>query len=81
MTPRSVSLRGLSLAEAEVKVREFVADVQAEALEHFEINMIDRGADPDDLAAELARQRAENVQMREQAIAKMRGMAERDGKT
>ena len=63
MMPRSVNLRGLTLAEAEAKVREFVANVREESLANFEIDMIDWGADPDDLATELARQRAELVQL------------------
>ncbi len=81
MDPRHVNLRGLSPAEVEVEVRKLIDGVQAEALENFEIALIDFGADPAELAAELARQRAENVQMREQAIERMRCMAERDGQS
>ncbi len=80
MMPRSVNLRGLTLAEAEAKVREFVANVQEKLLANFEIDMIDWGADPDDLATELARQRAELVQLREVAMKRWRVMAERGGK-
>jgi hypothetical protein len=81
MQPRHVNLRGLSAVEAEAEVRKLIDDVQSEALENSEIMLIDLGASPDELAAELARQRAENVRMREQAIERMRGLAERDGRT
>ncbi len=81
MMPRSVNLRGLSAAEVEAEVRKLIDGVQAEALENYEITLIDFGADPDELAAELARQRAEHVQLRERAIENMRAMNERDGKT
>ena len=81
MTPRSISLRGLSAAEAELKVREFVADIQEESLADYEVALIDFGASPDELSAELARQRAEHMRWREQAIDRMRGMATRGGKS
>jgi hypothetical protein len=79
MTPRSINLRGLSPAETETKVREFVADIQQESLADYEIALIDHGYDRDDIAAELARRRAELVDWREQAIERMRAMAERGG--
>ena len=81
MRPRHVDLRSLTLTEAEAEVRKLIDDVEGEALENSEIMLIDLDADPDELAAELARRRAENVQMREQAIEYMRGMFEHDGKT
>ena len=46
---------------------------------NLEIQLIGIGADPADFAA-VARQRAEHVQLREQAIAKMRAMVARGGK-
>ena len=59
-------------AEAEVKVRKFIDDIQDEMLTNF---TRDWGTGPNDLAAELARQRAEHVRWREQAIERMRAMA------
>jgi hypothetical protein len=72
MQERYVDLRGLTMADAEAKVCELIEDVQDEALANFEIAMIDAGADPDELAGELARQRAELVQLRKRAIDNMR---------
>jgi DNA-nicking Smr family endonuclease len=75
MTPRHVDLHGLTLAEAEAKVRALVADAQEESLANFEIEMIDHGADPEDLAATLAGQRAQHVRWREELMARWREMA------
>ena len=71
---RHVDLHGLTLAEAEARVRELIDATQEEFLEDCEITMINHGATNNELAAELARQRAEHVRLREQAIERMRVM-------
>jgi DNA-nicking Smr family endonuclease len=74
MNTRHVDLHGLTLAEAEAKVRELIDATQGEFLEDCEAMMINHGPTNDELAAELARQRAEHVRLREQAIERMRVM-------
>ena len=81
MQPMHVSLHGLSLDECEAKIRDMIDTAQEAGLADYEIMLVDHGADPDAIAAELARQHAELVRLREAAIAKMRAMVARDGKT
>jgi hypothetical protein len=73
------NLRGLSLDEAETRVREMIDAVQEEWLADYETMLIDIGADPADLAA-VARLRAEHVRLREAAIERMRALVGRGGK-
>ena len=76
---RHVVLRGLTLAEAEAKVCELIDVAQEEFLADCEITMIDHGATDDELATDLARQRAEHVRLREEAIDKMAAWVARGG--
>jgi hypothetical protein len=74
-----VDLRGLSLAEAEAKVREQIHAAQEEWLADYEPAMIDHGGDPADLAA-VERRRAEMAENCEQLIVKWRALVARGGK-
>jgi hypothetical protein len=94
MIPRSVALRGLTLAEAEAFCA-LIDETQEEA--YYEITMTEMsestllaitgitipdyairvGADPDDIAADLARQRVELRTWRDEALARLRGFLER----
>ena len=77
---REVDLHGLTLDEAEAKVREQIDDYQAHVLENMEIELIDAGADPDESAATVAGYRTQLAEVREQLIEKMRAMVGRGGK-
>jgi len=81
MTARSVDLRGLSLAEAEAKVREFIDANVEENLADIEIAMIDLNVDADEMAAALSRARVQSVRASEDVIAKMAGLVARGGKS
>lgn len=76
MTPRTVDLLGLSQAEAEAKVREFVVAIQEEALANYEIRMIDDGVDREDVDCELARYRGELAVLREHTLARLHALFE-----
>ena len=76
---RRVDLSGCTLDEAKAKVREFIDSLAEEGLEGVEIAMIDHGADPDEVAAELARARVQNAQEREKVIEKMAAWVARGG--
>lgn len=79
MHRHEVDCRGLTLAEAEKRVREMIEDYQADGLENYAIMLIDHGGDPADHAA-VERRRAEMAENREQLIVKWRAMAARGGK-
>jgi hypothetical protein len=64
MHPHHVDLHGLSLAEAEAKVRAMIDAAQQEDLELYELALRNIRADPADFAA-VARLRAEHVRLRE----------------
>ena len=80
MQPWHVDLRGLTVAEAEAKVREQSDMAHEKWLVDYEIAMIDLGADADELVALVAGCRAELARLREQAIEDMRAMVARGGK-
>ena len=63
----AASLRSLTLAEAEARIREMIEALQEEELRNI-------GSDPADVAA-VARLRTEQVRLREQAIENRRTMA------
>jgi len=78
---RSVSLRGLTLNEAKEKIRELIDTTTDEYLADYEIYLVDYGATDDEIAAGLARARAENVRWREEAIERLGAMVARGGKS
>lgn len=73
MHPHHVDLHGLSLAEAEAKVRAMIDAAQQEDLELYELALRNIGADPADFAA-VERVRTEHVRLREQAIENWRAL-------
>jgi DNA-nicking Smr family endonuclease len=79
MHPHEINLHGLSLDEAEAKVREMIDAAQEEEMALYELAMVNIGADPADFAA-VARLRAEHVRLREGAIENLRAMVARGGK-
>jgi predicted RNase H-like HicB family nuclease len=62
----AANLRGLTLAEAEARIREMIEALQEEELRNI-------GADPADFAA-VERVRTEHVRLREQAIENWRAL-------
>ena len=75
MQPRHVDLHGLTLAEAEAKIRDMIDAIQRESTAAF---MTAVGADVIDVDA--VERRAELVQVRKQLIEKVRESASRGGK-
>jgi hypothetical protein len=73
MHPHHVDLHGLSLAEAEAKVRAMIDAAQQEDLELYELALRNIRADPADFTA-VARLRTEQVRLREQAIENWRAL-------
>jgi DNA-nicking Smr family endonuclease len=84
MSPRYFrDLHGLSLDEAEARVREMIEDAQAAELENYEIQLVDVGGDLADhtaVARLLAERAADHARLREAAIVKMRALVARGGK-
>ncbi len=72
MTPRNIDLHGLTLEEAEAKIRDTIDAIQGEATAAF---MASVGADVIDVDA--IKRHAELVQIREQLIEKVRESASR----
>ena len=69
----AASLRNLTLAEAEARIREMIDALQEEELASYEMALRNIGSDPADLDA-VARLRTEHVRLREQAIDNWRTM-------
>jgi hypothetical protein len=69
----AANLRGLTLAEAEARIREMIEALQEEELANYELALRNIGADPADFAA-VERVRTEHVRLREQAIENWRTM-------
>jgi hypothetical protein len=75
-----VDLHGMNAAEAEEAVGEMIAQCQQVALQNFLLKCVSMGLSADALERELACQRAELENIREELLAKFRAFVERGGK-
>jgi len=78
---RSVDLQGLTLDEAKEKIRELIDATHDEYLADYEIYLVDYGATDDEIAAGLARARAQNVRWRDEPLERLSAVVARGGKS
>jgi hypothetical protein len=75
-----VDLRGMTLAAAVAAVDDIIAQAQEVCLQDFLLKCVGMGLTEDDLERELAHQRFELEQIREQLLAKFRAFVDRGGR-
>jgi DNA-nicking Smr family endonuclease len=75
-----VDLRGMTPAEAESAVAELIDQAQQLALQDFLLTCVEMGLTEAAVERELANQRAELAQIREQLLANFRSFVLRGGK-